>query len=268
MNIFLSLIERRDLVWQFFSRNVKSRHRGSFLGPIWLLVNPLLMLCLYVFAFGVVFGGRLTDSTEESTLDYALGVLIGLNIIGFISGVISSTPSSILSHPNFVRKVVFPLEVLPVAQTGSLLYDMLIGFGLSLLGVVFLGPGLLVTCLWIPILLFPILMIGLGLALLLSSLSIYIRDFGQISSFLCLSILYSSGVFYSAEKASMVAPSIWNFLQWNPLLQIIDSLREIILWGREPSWWWVSYSWAVAVGVLTMGTFVFQKLRPSFGDLI
>ena len=150
----------------------------------------------------------------------------------------------------------------------GLLYDMFIGFGFSLLGVVFLGPGISVTCLWIPILLFPILMIGLGLALLLSSLSIYIRDFGQISSFLCLSILYSSGVFYSAEKASMVAPSIWKFLQWNPLLQIIDSLREIILWGREPSWWWVSYSWAVAVGVLTMGTFVFQKLRPSFGDLI
>ena len=107
MGIFLSLIERRDLVWQFFSRNVKSRHRGSFLGPIWLLVNPLLMLCLYVFAFGVVFGGRLTDSTEESTLDYALGVLIGLNIIGLISGVITSP--SYYFPPKLCQKSSIPI---------------------------------------------------------------------------------------------------------------------------------------------------------------
>ena len=100
----LSLFFRRELLWQFLVRNVKSKHRGSILGAVWLVLNPLLMLSLYVFAFGVVFGGRFTDSPDESTLDYALGVFLGLSVLGLISGIIGASPGIIVGQPNFVKK--------------------------------------------------------------------------------------------------------------------------------------------------------------------
>ena len=147
MKLFVSLFTRRELLWQFLVRNIKSRHRGSILGAFWLVANPLLMLGLYVFAFGVIFGGRFTDSPDESTIDYALGVFLGLNVLGLVSGIISMAPSIIVSQPNFVKKVVFPLEILPAASMGALAYDLLVSFGLCIVGVLTVGPGLSISCL-------------------------------------------------------------------------------------------------------------------------
>ena len=141
MDPIVSIFKKKDLLWQFLIRNVKQRHRGSMLGAFWLIANPLLMLCLYVFAFGIVFGGRFTDSPNESTLDYALGVFLGLSTIGLVSGTIGVSPGIIVSQPNFVKKVVFPLEILPTAIIGALSYDLLIGLALCLTGICFLGSG-------------------------------------------------------------------------------------------------------------------------------
>ena len=176
INTIISLSERRELLWQFLTRNIKSRHRGSVLGAAWLVFNPLLMLSLYVFAFGVVFGGRFTDSPEESTLDFALGVFLGLNVLGLIQAIIGSAPTIIVAQPNFVKKVVFPLEILPAATMGALAYDLLIGFGLCLLGVVTLGPGLSGTVFYVPLIIAPVFLMALGLAWFLSALGVFIRD--------------------------------------------------------------------------------------------
>ena len=268
MKSLKSLFARRELLWQFLVRNVKSRHRGSILGAFWLLANPLLMLGLYVFAFGVVFGGRFTDSPEESTIDYALGVFLGLNVLGLISGIIGGSPGVIVGQPNFVKKVVFPLEILPAATMGALAYDLVISFGLCILGVLSVGPGLSFSCLYTPIILFPVFLIALGLAWFFSALGVFIRDIGQIGSFLGLALLYASGVFYSAEKAETMAPTIWKFLQWNPLLQIIDSLRQVILWGGEPNWISIGYAWIFGILTVLFGAWFFDRLRPAFADVL
>ena len=196
----LNLFHKRELLWQFLVRNVKSRHRGSILGAFWLIANPLLMLGLYVFAFGVVFGGRFTDSPDESTIDYALGVFVGLSVLGIISGTIGSAPGTIVSQPNFVKKVVFPLEVLPAANTGALAYDLLIGLSLCFLGVQFLGSGLSVSIFLVPVLIAPIFLISLGFAWFFSALGVFIRDITQLGSFLGLALLYSSGVFLFSRQ--------------------------------------------------------------------
>ena len=263
-----SLFEKRELFWQFLTRNIKSRHRGSVLGATWLIFNPLLMLSLYVFAFGVVFGGRFTDSPDESTLDFALGVFTGLNVLGLITGIISASPAVITGQPNFVKKVVFPLEILPAATMGALAYDLLIGLGLCLLGVVTFGPGLSDSFFYIPLIIGPVFLMALGLAWFLSALGVFIRDIGQIGSFLGLALLYSSGVFYSAEKAKASAPVIWKFLQWNPLLQIIDSLRQVILWGGYPDWKILIYAWIFGFVTLFAGAWFFNRLRPAFADVL
>ena len=268
MKPFISLYARRGLLWQFLLRNVKSRHRGSVLGAFWLFTNPLLMLGLYVFAFGVVFGGRFTDSPDESTVDYALGVFLGLNVLGLISGIIGGAPNIIVSQPNFVKKVVFPLEILPAANMGALSYDLLISFLLCILGVLVVGPELTMSCFYVPFILFPVFLIALGLAWFFSALGVFIRDVEQIGSFLGLTLLYASGVFYSADKAEASAPSIWKVLQWNPLLQIIDSLRRVILWGEEPNWANVGYTWVFGIFTLLLGAWFFERLRPSFADVL
>ena len=264
----LSLFERRELLWQFLTRNIKSRHRGSILGAAWLIFNPLLMLSLYVFAFGIVFGGRFTDSADETTLDFALGVFLGLNILGLIQGMIGVSPTIIVSQPNFVKKVVFPLEILPAATMGAFAFDLIIGLALCFLGVMIVGPGLSVTIVYTPLIIGPVFLIAIGLAWFLSALGVFIRDIGQMGSFLGLALLYSSGVFYSAEKVKSSAPAIWKFLQWNPLLQIIDSLRNVILWGGKPDWFSILYAWSFAMVIFFIGAWFFNRLRPAFADVL
>ena len=237
------------------------------LGALWLILNPLLMLGLYVFAFGVVFGGRFIESTDENTLDFALGVFLGLNVLGLIQAIIGSAPMIIVSQPNFVKKVVFPLEILPAAMVGALAYDLLIGFGLCLLGVVTLGPGLSISVIYTPFIIGPVFLIALGLAWFLSALGVFIRDIGQIGSFLGLALLYSSGVFYSAVSAMDSSPEILIFLQWN-LLQIIDSLRQVILWGGHPDWFSLVYAWIFGFVILFSGAWFFHRLRPAFADVL
>ena len=268
MEPILSLFRRHELFWQFLSRNVKARHRGSVLGAIWLVANPLLMLSLYVFAFGVVFGGRFTDSPDESTLDYALGVFLGLNVLGLVSGVIGGAPGVIVGQPNFVKKVVFPLEILPAAMAGALAYDLLIGLGLCLIGISSLGPGLTLSAYWIPVIVAPVFFIALGLSWFFSALGVFIRDIGQLGGFLGLGLLYASGVFYSADKAREAAPGIWVFLKWNPLIHVIDSLRQVCLWGGEPSFLALAYVWVFGVIILLIGAWFFHRLRPAFADVL
>ena len=268
MEPILSLFRRSELLWQFLTRNIKVRHRGSILGALWLVANPLLMLGLYVFAFGVVFGGRFTDSHDESTLDYALGVFLGLNVLGLVSGVIGAAPGVIVSQPNFVKKVVFPLEILPAAMIGALGFDLLIGLCLCLTGIVFLGPGLTLLAFWIPVIVAPVFLIALGLAWFFSALGVFIRDVGQLGSFLGLGLLYASGVFYSAAKAREAAPGIWTFLKWNPLIHVIDALRQVSLWGGEPSLQALAYVWVFGVVVLLVGAWFFHRLRPAFADVL
>jgi lipopolysaccharide transport system permease protein len=268
MKLIKTLFERHELLWQFLVRNIKSRHKGSVLGAFWIIMNPLLMLALYVFAFGVVFGGRFTDSPLETTLDYALGVFLGLSVLGIVNGVIGGSPTVILSQPNFVKKVVFPLEILPTAMVGAFAYDLVISFSLCSLGIVLLGPGLSASFLWVPVIILPVFLTALGLSWFLSAFGVFIRDINQVGSFLGLALLYSSGVFYSAEKAEQTAPAIWQFLQWNPILHTVDNLRQIMLWGGELNWNFVLYSYAFGATMLWGGAWFFDRLRPAFADVV
>ena len=268
MDPILNIFRKNDLFWQFLLRNVKSRHRGSLLGAFWLFLNPLLMLSLYVFAFGVVFGGRFTDSPEESTIDYALGVFLGLSVMGLVSGIIGTSPGIIVGHPNFVKKVVFPLEILPAAMVGALAYDLIIGIALCLVGILIVGSEISVSIIFLPLILAPVFLIAMGLSWFFSALGVFVRDVGQLGSFLGLALLYSSGVFYSAEKVQKTAPLIWNFLQWNPLLQIIDSLREVVLWQGNPNWGSIAYAWCFGILMLFLGSWFFNRLKPAFADIL
>ena len=267
----LLLNMRRDLLWQFTKRNIQSGFRGSLLGVFWVVLSPLLMLALYTFVFGVVFGGSFEKLNAEGQLvrkdgaSYALGIFLGLSVMSLISGTLSSSATLIVSNPNFVKKVVFPLEVLPVAQVGNLAFNFSISLVLCLIGAILVGDGFCMAWIWLPLIILPSVFISLGIGWLLASLGVFFRDIAQLTQFLGIVLLYASGVFYSVGK---IPETYWNFLKLNPILHIVDQLRQAILWQEIPDRNILIMLWVSSLVVFQLGYWVFQRLRSDFADVL
>ena len=267
----LLLNMRRDLLWQFTKRNIQSGFRGSLLGVFWVVLSPLLMLALYTFVFGVVFGGSFEQLNAEGQLvrkdgaSYALGIFLGLSVMSLISGTLSSSATLIVSNPNFVKKVVFPLEVLPVAQVGNLAFNFSISLVLCLIGAIIVGDGFCMAWIWLPLIILPSVFISLGIGWLLASLGVFFRDIAQLTQFLGMVLLYASGVFYSVGK---IPETYWTFLKWNPILHIVDQLRQAILWQEIPDRDILIMLWVSSLVVFQLGYWVFQRLRSDFADVL
>ncbi len=257
--------QTRDLLWQFTQRSIELRHKGSHLGLAWSFLQPLLMLGLYVTVFGYIFGGSFNVLPEETSVDYALGIFLGLTLFHFVAEAFALAPGLIVSNPNFVKKVVFPLAVLPASAVGTACFHMLISLGLVVLGVLLFGQGFALTALWLPLILIPVAFFALGLSFAISALGVFWRDLAQLSQFLTLLIMYGSAIFF---PSSVVPPAIWAFLRFNPLLLSIELARDSLLWHRDPNLVHLGYTWFTSLVALAVGYWIFQKLRPAFADVL
>jgi lipopolysaccharide transport system permease protein len=257
---------KRDLWWQFTVRAVEMRHRGSYLGIIWSVLNPLLMLGLYVLVFGFIFKGQLRPHYGDSRVDFALGLFLGLILFNVIAETLGVAPTLIVAQPNLVKKVVFPLEVLPLSQLGAFWFHLLISLALLLIGILVMGRSLsLVGLLWLPVLLLPHLLLTSGLCLFLAAFGVFFRDINQVVGFIANIILYSSGIFYST---SIIPPAGWAVLKWNPFLQTVQLTRAALLWHEPVNFAWLSYTYAVGTAAFIIGGWFFQKTQPAFADVI
>src|SRR5258706_1837269 len=169
---------RRELIGQFTHRNIELRHRGSRLGAFWALINPLSMLVLYFFVFGYVYGTRFGDLPGETMYDFSLALFLGLSLFHVFTETVSLAPGIIVSNPNFVKKVVFPLEVLPVAQLGAAAFHLAIGLGMVIFGSVFGTAGLSLEVLWLLALVLPLLLLSMGVSWMLAATGVFLRDIG------------------------------------------------------------------------------------------
>ncbi|GAB5560367.1 MAG: ABC transporter permease [Synoicihabitans sp.] len=257
--------QTRDLLWQFTQRSIELRHKGSHLGLAWSFVQPLLMLGLYVTVFGYIFGGSFNVLPEETPVDFALGIFLGLTLFHFVAEGFAIAPGLIVGNPNFVKKIVFPLVILPASAVGTALFHMVISLGLVIFGVLFYGQGFAATALWLPLILLPVALFALGLTMAISALGVFWRDLAQLSQFLTLLMMYSSGIFF---PASAIPPAIWTFLKFNPLLLAIELARDSLLWHRDPNLVHLGYVWITSLLVLALGYWIFQKLRPAFADVL
>ncbi len=262
---FSDLWKQRELLWQFTLRNVELRHKGSHLGLIWSVLNPLLMLGLYVLVFGYILGGSFGVLHNESRVDYALGVFLGLTIFHFIAEVLGISPTLIISNPNFVKKVVFPLEILPVASVGAATFHMLVSLGLLMLSVLLFGASLQPGILWLPVIFLPVILFCVGVSWFLSALGVFFRDIGQVMQFLTLALMFSSAVFYSAEKIS--APA-WIYMRFNPLLLAIDLARDAALWARPLNYHHLAYLYVAGIAACYLGHAAFRRMKPAFADVL
>ncbi len=259
------LWKHRELLWQFTLRNVELRHRGSHLGLVWSFLNPLLMLGLYVFVFGYIFGGTFGIIPNETRIDYALGIFLGLTLFHVVAEVLGTSPIVIVGNPNFVKKVVFPLEILPAANVGAALFHLLISFVLVLLGIMLFGPGLSLGVFWLPVIMLPVLLMLLGLAWLFSAIGVFFRDIGQIMQFVATGLMFASAVFYSAHK---IPPQAWTFLRFNPVLLAIELARDAALWQRPLNLTHLGYLYVSAILICFLGHSAFRRMKPAFADVL
>lgn len=260
-----SLFQHRELLWQFTLRNMELRHKGSHLGLLWFILNPLLMLGLYVLVFGYIFGGSFGVLPHETRADYAIAIFLGLTVFHFMAEVLASSPNVIVSNPNFVKKVVFPLEVLPAANVFGALFHMLISLALVLACVLIFGSGYHWGILWLPVLLAPILLICLGVSWLFSALGVFLRDIGQIMQFLSMALMFASAVFYSTQKIPAAA---WAYMRFNPVLLAIELSRNAVLWDRPLNFNHLWYLYAFGFATCYVGYAAFQRMKPSFADVL
>jgi len=262
------LWSRRELIGEFTRRNIALRHRGSRLGAFWALLNPLSMLALYFVIFGVIYNTRFGVLAGETGYDCLLAMFLGLSLFHAFSETLSWAPGLIITNPNFVKKVVFPLEILPVAQLGSAAFHLTVSLTLVLLGSIFGTAGLTWHVLWLPVLILPLLMLSLGTAWLLAALGVFVRDIGQLSAFAVTVLLFASAIMFPATLIGKQSPELWAVLRFNPVLQIVDLARHTVLWHAPLAMDRLGYVYAVATVVLLVGATFFSLLRKSFAEVI
>lgn len=259
-----SLWRHRDLVAQMTERDTRSRYRGSAGGLVWSIANPLLMLTVYVFFFSAVFPAKWT-AQSANTADFALILFVGLLIHGFFAESITRSPHLIVAQSNLVRKVVFPLELLPVIAIGSALFHLVIGW------LIWLAFHLLIrgvppaTSLLFPLVVLPLLLLTLGVGWALAALGVYLRDIVNVMPVIAAVLLFVSPVFYPLET---LAPPFRDFVMLSPLTLPIVMARDVLLWGRLPSAAEYASYFGVALVVAWLGFAWFQGTRKGFADVL
>jgi lipopolysaccharide transport system permease protein len=259
---------RLNLWWQFTVRAVEMKHRGSYLGFLWAVLNPLLMAGLYVSVLGYVFNGRFHARPDETSVDYALGVFLGLLLFHLLTEIMSGSPALIWGQPNLVKKVVFPLEILPLAQLGAVWFHATIGLLLFLGFEMTLGQGTSLTgLLLVPVVLLPFLLLTVGTAFLFSALGVFFRDISQLIPFTSQALLWASAIFFSPtviEKSTLG----WSILKWNPLMHTIDQTRNVLLWDQPINWQRLAYTYAIGAVICLIGLTFFRATKRSFAEVI
>jgi lipopolysaccharide transport system permease protein len=257
------LVENRRLLRSLVARDVATRYRGTMFGMLWLVALPLLMLAVYAFVFGGIFKARwgVGGGLEE----FVLMLYCGLIVHGLFSETLTRSPAAILANPNYVKKVVFPLELLPVIQLGSALLNMLIGLGLLCLFLAAKQQSIPPTALLAPLVLAPLVLLTGGLAMFLSALGVFFRDVGQMIGVVMSLMLFLSPVFYPAAAAPALARTL---IEFNPLTFPIESLRQVMIVGSQPNWIQLALYALAALLVAAGGLWTFQKSRPAFSDVL
>ena len=259
-----TLSMNRRLIQRLIVREVVGRYRGSFLGLAWSFFHPLLMLTIYTVVFSMIFQAKWAEQAP-TTVGFSLVLFTGMILHGFFSECLVRAPTIILSNANYVKKVVFPLEILPPVALGSAFFHACISF-LVLMGMYLALHGLPpVTMLAVPLVLVPLILFALGASWLLASLGVFVRDIGQIAGVLSTILLFISPVFYSS---STVPGKLRWIMRVNPLAFAIERTRDALLWGVWPDWPALALQGAVAFGFAWLAFAWFQKTRTGFADVI
>ncbi len=258
------LMANQSLIRQFGWREAVLRYKGSYLGIMWQFLVPLMMLAVYTLVFGVIFQDR-WGGDQGTRADFVLNLFCGLIMFNVFAEVVQRAPGLILANPNYVKRVVFPLQVLPTAALLSSLINAAFGLVILLPAAIILHHGVSKTIWLFPLALIPLCCLTLGLGWALASLGVFVRDLSQPVTILTQALFFLSGIFF---PLSAVPPYLRVVMLLNPLTTILDTGRRTLLWGLAPAWsWWA----AVTVGslvVMLLGYFAFMRSKRAFADVM
>lgn len=233
---------------------------------MWALITPLFNLAIYTLVFGLIFRARWPGIDEDaSTAQFALILFIGLSIHQIFSDMIVQSPNRILSHQSYVKKVVFPIEVLIPVLMGNILFNAAISFALTLILMPLVFGGFSATALFLPIVLFPLCLTCLGLGWFLSSLGTYFRDINQIMGPVSMAALFLAPIFF---PASILPDWIGPWVKFNPITIPVEQAHNILIYGKSPDFIELGIYTLAAGVVFTFGYLWFQKTRKGFADVL
>jgi lipopolysaccharide transport system permease protein len=249
---------------QMTKREVIGRYRGSVMGLTWSFFNPVLMLAVYTFVFSEIFSARWVG-VDTGKGGFAILLFVGMIVHGLFAECANRAPSLVMTNSNYVKKVVFPLEILPIITLGSALFHSCVSLLVLVAAQLLILNTLYWTALLFPLILAPLIFGTLGICWFLASLGVYLRDVGQVITVLTTVLLFLSPVLY---PMAALPEAYRPWLQLNPLTYIIEESRNVLLFGNMPDWG----DWGVALvisGVIAvLGFWFFQKTRKGFADVI
>ena len=262
--VFTSMSAHWDLIRQLTRREIVSRYRGSFLGVVWAFLHPFLMLTVYTLVFRGALGLR-WGHEGESALDFGLLLFAGLIVHALFAESMHRAPYLIVNHSNYVKKIVFPSEVLAWTSLGSAVFHATISACVLILFYGVLHQSLHWTMVLVPLLFIPLVLVTLGLSWFLASAGVFIRDIGHASGPLTTVMLFLSPVFY---PLSAFPAAYRDLLYANPLTFLIMQAQDLLIWGKAPSWLGIGAYSLASYLIAWCGLLWFQKTRKAFADVL
>lgn len=259
-----SLWRHSELIKASAKREVLGRYRGSAMGLLWSFFNPVFMLAVYTFVFSVVFKARWSGGGESKT-EFALVLFSGLIFFNLFAECINRAPGLVLSNANYVKKVVFPLEILPFVGLLSSLFHSAISLGVWLFAYLVLFGIPHSTALYLPLILLPFILFIMGLSWALASLGVYLRDVAQFIGLITTVLMFLSPIFY---PATALPEAYRHLLYLNPLTPVIEQTRAVLYFGVSPDFSMLVVYWTATFIIAWLGFAWFQKTRKGFADVL
>lgn len=260
-----SFWRNRELIARMTTREVIGRYRGSLMGLTWSFLHPVCMLTVYTFVFSVVFKSRWGDGSEDNRVQFAFALFVGMIVHSLFAEVLNRAPALILGNVNYVKKVIFPLEILPMVTMGATLFNSLASVIVLLTACLLLNGHLQWTAIFMPLVLLPLVILTLGMAFFMASIGVFLRDLGQTTGMFTTVMLFLSPVFY---PATALPESIQPWFMANPLTFIIEQARDVVILGHMPNWVGLGL-YSMVAGIMAWAGYAwFQKTRSMFADVI
>ena len=264
---FAFVWRRRELLYQLVNRNVQSRYRGSMLGLTWSFIQPLLMLSIYTFVFSIVFKAKFGSIPNDDRMAFAVILFSGMAVFSVFADSVNGSCFLITGNSNYVKRVVFPLELLPISHVAGVAINAIPSFILVLIGMAFCGRPFCFswTLLLLPVTIVPLWLLSLGGAFLFASLAVYIRDLAYVINLFTQILFFMTPIFYPIEAV----PERYRWiLQTNPLSLLVENTRSLMLYGRLPDWRFCLISFLTALVIYHLGYIWFAKSKKGFADVL
>lgn len=260
-----SILVNRELLWRLTEREILVKYRGSTLGIFWSIITPLAMLAIYTFVFSQVFRARWGGLEQTGPMAFAINLFAGLIVFNIFSECAGRAPGLIISNPNYVKKVVFPLEILGCVAVGTAIFNAATSLMILMFFELISLHYLPITLLWLPIVWIPLILGSLAFTWLLSAIGVFLRDIGQLVGLFLNMLMFMSPIFFPISAL----PELWQpILKLNPLAQVIVQTRLVAIQGNNPDPGYIIIGIALTLITCEASYRLFAKTKKAFADVL